>query len=209
MNGHEIHKALEVWTLQTLLNISIMLGILATGLALVQGYFRSLEKHLTLRVSIEMWKVATVLIVDLLLAGVVLVGYLVLNPDIMADIKVAVPFQPVATLLFAGALCIRLFKGGHDPESPNALRALYLMIAATTVNILGFTFIMEAASGEYLASHPSAAWMWIKAHLRSNADPRGLELAQITFWICFPILLSIFLWGVMSALKRFRPSETK
>lgn len=209
MNGHEIHKALEVWTLQTLLNISIMLGILATGLALVQSYFRSLERHLTLRVSIEVWKVATVLIVDLLLAGVVLVGYLVLNPDIMADIKVAVPFQPLATLLFAGALCLRLFKGGHDMESPNALRALYLMIVGTTMNILGFTFVMEAASGEYLASHPSATWMWIKNHLRSNADPSGLELAQITFWVCFPILLAIFLWGVMSALKRFRPTESK
>ncbi|MFZ1934168.1 MAG: hypothetical protein WCB27_09595 [Thermoguttaceae bacterium] len=90
MTEHDITKALEVWTLQNLLNISIMLGILAAGLALVQDYCKSLEKQLSLRVSIELWKVFTVLVVDILLAIVVLVGYLVVNPDIMADIKMLV-----------------------------------------------------------------------------------------------------------------------
>ena len=60
MTEHDIAKALEVWTLQNLLNISIMLGILACGLALVQGYYKSLEKHLSLRVSIELWRIFTV-----------------------------------------------------------------------------------------------------------------------------------------------------
>ena len=45
MSEHDVTKALEVWTLQTLLNISILLGVLALGFALVQGYYRSLEKH--------------------------------------------------------------------------------------------------------------------------------------------------------------------
>ena len=34
-----------------------------------------------------------------LLVATVLIGYLVLNPDIMADVKMAVPFHPVATVL--------------------------------------------------------------------------------------------------------------
>jgi hypothetical protein len=51
MNEHEIAKALEVWSLQTLLDISIVLGVFALGLALVQGYYRALEKQLALRVS--------------------------------------------------------------------------------------------------------------------------------------------------------------
>jgi hypothetical protein len=76
MTEHDITKALEVWTLQNLLNISIMFGILAAGLALVQDYYSALQKHLSLRVSIELWKVFTVLVVDILLALVVLVGYL-------------------------------------------------------------------------------------------------------------------------------------
>ena len=125
MTGHDIAKALEVWTLQNLLNVSIMLGILACGLALVQGYYKSLEKHLSLRVSIELWRIFTVLLVDILLVVVVIVGYLVLNPDIMADIKMAVPFYPITAILFSIALVLRLFHGGHDPRSKNFLAGLH------------------------------------------------------------------------------------
>lgn len=48
MDSHVIEKALEVWTLQNLLNFSIMLGILALGVAIVQKYCESIEKKLTL-----------------------------------------------------------------------------------------------------------------------------------------------------------------
>ncbi len=207
MTENDIAKGLEVWTLQTLLNISIMLGILAAGMALVQEYYKAIEKQLTLRVSIELWRVFTVILVDVLLAFVVLIGFVVLNPDIMADIKMAVPFCPVATILFAVALGLRLFHGGHDAASPNYLRALYLMFAANAINVVGFTFAMEAASDEYLKVHPSAAWEYIKAHFRSNADPHGLELAQATFYVCFPILLLVFIWGAGSALRKLQAAK--
>jgi hypothetical protein len=202
MTGHDIAKALEIWTLQNLFDISMMLGILATGLAMVRGYYQSLEKQLSLRVSIELWRMLTIVFVDVLLVIVVLVGYVVLNPDIMADIKMAVPFCPIATVLFAVALVLRLFYGGHDAASQNYLRSLYFMLAADALNVLGFTFIMEAPSGEYLASHPSVFWNYIKTHLRSNADPHGLELSQITFYVCFPILVAVLVWGVWSALRQ-------
>ena len=110
MTEHDVAKALEVWTLQNLLDLSIVLGILASGIAIVQGYYQSLEKHLSLRVSIELWRLFTVLIVDVLLVVVVLVGYLVLNPDIMADIKMAIPFYPITTILCGVALVLR-FSG--------------------------------------------------------------------------------------------------
>lgn len=201
MSHLEITKALEVWTLQSLLNLSILLGILAGGLALVQDYYRSLEARLSLRVSTELWRVGTILIVDGLLAAVVLVGYLVLNPDVLADIKVALPFQPAATVLFAWALCLRLFHGAHDPDHRSSRMAQRLILAGNALNMLGFTFVMEAASGEYLALHPSPLWTWIRTHLRSNANPYGLELAQATFFVCFPLLLAILGWGALSALK--------
>jgi hypothetical protein len=207
MNEETITKALEIWTLQNLLNISIMLGILATGLALVQDYYNSLEKHLSLRVSIELCRVCTVLLVDILLAFTVLIGYLVLNPDIMADIKMAVPFCPIATIFFAIALVLRLFHGGHHVASKNHLRALYCMFAANLMNIVGFTFVMEAASDEYLAHHPSETWEFIKSTFRSNADPTGLELSQITFYIAFPILLVVTIWGIHSALRQLNAAE--
>jgi hypothetical protein len=207
MTAHDITKALEIWTLQTLLNISIMLGILATGLALVHDYYKSLEKHLTLRVSIEIWRIFTVFIVDFMLVLVVLVGYLVLNPDIMADIKMAVPFYPIAVVHFSIALVLRLFHGGHELTSRNYFRSLYFMLAANLFNIVGFTFVAEAASDEYLAVHPSQGWEYIKSHFRSNADPSGLELTQITFYVCFPLLIAIFLWGFLSAIKKTENEE--
>lgn len=117
------------------------------GLALVQTYYRSLEKHLSLRVSIELWRIFTVILVDVLLVVVVVIGYLALNPDIMADIKMAVPFYPITSILFSIALVLRLFHGGHDPGSKNFLRAIYLMFVANVVNIVGFTFVAEAPSG--------------------------------------------------------------
>jgi len=207
MIQHDIAKALEVWALQNLLDFSILLGILAAGLAIVQGYYRELEKHLTLRVSIELWRVLTVLIVDVLLVAVVVVGYLVLNPDIMADIKIAIPFNPVATILFAVALVLRLFHGGHEAGSKNYFRSLYFMLAANVVNMVGFTFVAEAPSGEYLKRHPSDFWDFVKTCLRSNADPHGLELTQITFYVCFPILMAVLVWGVMSALGQLKAAK--
>lgn len=204
MTAHDIEKALEVWTLQNLLNISIVLGILATGLALVHDYYKAIEKRLSLRVSIELWSALTVLAVDVLLAVVVLIGLLVLNPDIMADIKVAIPFCPVATILFAVALVLRLFHGGHEPGAASNLKSLGLMFAANVINIIGFTFVMEAPSGEYLELHASPFWEYVKAHFRSNASPYGLELAQVTFYVCFPILILVLAWGAVTAMKRIK-----
>jgi hypothetical protein len=204
MTEHEVTKALEIWTLQTLLNISILLGIFALGLALVQGYYRSLEKHLTLRVSIELWRVATVVCADIVLVAIVLVGLLVLNPDIMGDIKMALPFYPITTILFGVALILRLFHGGHDVGTKNFLRSLHLMLAAAVINIVGFAFVAEAPGKEYLANHPSAFWDYLRDHLRSNADPSGLELTQATFYICFPILMAVLVWGFASAIRQIK-----
>ena len=103
MTADAIAKSLEVWLLQTLLDASIFFGILACGLAMVQSYYRALEEHLSLRVSIELWRVVTIVLVDVCLAVAVLIGYMVLNPDIMSDIKMAIPFCPIATILFAAA----------------------------------------------------------------------------------------------------------
>jgi len=206
---HEISKALEVWTLQTLLNVSILVGLVAMGFSLVQSYYASLQKYLTLRVSIEIWNIFTVLIVDLFLVVVVSIGFIILNPDIMADIKVAVPFIPIATILFAIALVLRLFYGGHEQKGKQFLTALWLMFAANIINIVGFSLIMEAPSSEYLAIHPSAFWTFIKSYLRSNAGAHGLEMAQITFYVCFPILSAIFIWGFVAALKQLKQTQDK
>ena len=207
MTGHDIEKALEAWALQNILNASIIMGMLAFGLSIIQQYYKSLEKHLTLRVSIELWNVLTTLLVDVLLTIVVIVGYVVLNPDIMADIKIAVPFIPIATILFTIALFIRLFHGGHNPTDPNHLKSVWFMLVANVINMIGFTFVMEAPGSEYLAIHPSPFWTFIKTHMHSNANPGGLELSQLTFNICFPILIVVYIWGLSSAMKHLKGNK--
>jgi hypothetical protein len=209
MNEHEIAKGLEVWILQNLLNASILVGIMASGLLLTQGYYRELNRHLNLRVSRELWNLTTVILADLALVVMFLVGYVVLNPDIMADIKMAVPFYPMATLLFTAALVLRLFKGGHEVGSFHFKWSLRLTLAANFINVIGFSFVAEAASDEYLAHHVSPFWTYLKTHLRSNADPIGLEVSQVTFYICFPILLLLSAWAVKSALAKMNLTSAK
>ncbi|HPA19297.1 MAG TPA: hypothetical protein PLU30_16240 [Verrucomicrobiae bacterium] len=209
MASHDIAKALEIWTLQNLFNVSILCGILSASAVMVQRYLAALEKRLTLRVSIELWQVFAIGAADALLLATVLIGYLVLNPDIMADIKMAVPFCQIATVLFAAALVLRLFHDGHQRGNPNFTRSLQLMWAANVLNVLGFTIIMEAPSGEYLASHPSPFWTYIKTHLRSNADPAGLELSQATFYVCFPLLMAIAIWAAVAACRQMKTTDQR
>lgn len=204
MKEEVLAKGLEIWSLQTLIDTSIALGMLALGLAVIQGYYRSLEKQLSLRVSIELWRVVTVVLVDVCLALVVLVGLVTINADIMVDAKVALPFYPVAVILYAVALMLRLFHGGHGVSSRNFFRSLYLMFVASIVNLLGFALITEAASEEYLEIHPSAFWLYLKTHFRSNGGPAGMELTQITFYVCFPLLLLVLCWGFASAVRQIR-----
>ncbi len=208
MNEHIISKGLEIWTLQTLLNISIIFGMFSLGFIIIQKYYDSLQNYLSLRVSIEVWELFTIVIADLFLTITVIIGFLVLNPDIMADIKVAVPFVPAATVLFAAGLVIRLFYDGHKPNSKNFRTSTWLIFLANLLNIVGFSFIMEAPGKEYLEYHPSPFWEFLKTNFRSNSVPNGIETAQISFYIFFPLLLIIFIVGFIRFMKNLTKSQS-
>ncbi len=203
---HEIAKALEIWTLQNMLDASIMAGFIALGFAAIGSYHRKIERSLTLRVSIEIWRVVTVLFVDILLAFMVVAGLLLINPDIMADIKMAVPFYPISIVLVAIVL-VRRLVGRHSEAGGNDRAALWLLFWANMINLVGFTFIMEAPGSEYLELHPSPTWTWLKTHLLSNALPAGLETGLLSFWIFFPALLVILLWAFRRAMSTLESTE--
>ena len=208
MNEHIISKGLEIWTLQTLLNISIIFGMFSLGFIIIRKYYDSLQNYLSLRVSIEVWELFTIVIADLFLTITVIIGFLVLNPDIMADIKVAVPFVPAATVLFAAGLVIRLFYDGHKPHGKSFRSSTWLIFLANLLNIIGFSFIMEAPGKEYLEYHPCPFWEFLKTNFRSNSIPNGIEMAQISFYIFFPILLIIFVIGFSRFMKNLAKSES-
>lgn len=209
MNEHALAKGLEVWILQNLLNGSILMGLLASGLMLAQAYYQQLERHLTLRVSLEAWRLFTVVLPDLLLAVVALVALVVINPDVMADIKMALPFYPLAALGYIFALGIRIFKGGHRAGSRPFNLALWVSLAASLINYLGFTLVAEAPGPEYLSRHANPLWEFVKTHLRSNADPAGIDLAQWSFWIYFPILLALGGWAILMATRQAKADSKK
>ena len=197
---HGIQKALEVWTLQNLCDMAILGGFAALGLLAGRVYLEMLKRRLTLRVASEMWASLTDLFVDALLTGVALVGLLVTNMDIMADIKIGLPFVPFGFLMLTIALVVRLFHHGCVVGSKAWCVALALVVIGCLANWFGFTFVMEGAGAEYLEHHPSAVAFWNGLeHLRSNENP---DLAMATFvWAC-PGLLLVFVWAVVAGAVR-------
>lgn len=193
-------KALEVWTLQNLCDLAILAGFVALGLFAGRAYLERLKSRMSLRVATEMWESLADLGVDALLTAVALIGLLVTNMDIMADIKIGLPFVPLAFLLMTIALVVRLFHGGSVVGSKAWMVTLVLLGLGCLSNWFGFTFIMEGAGDEYLDLHKSSAALWNSfEHMRSNQNP---DLAMATFvWAC-PGLLLTFVWAVVAGAIR-------
>jgi hypothetical protein len=193
-------KALEIWTLQNLCDLAILAGFVALGLLAARAYLERLKGRLTLRVAIESWESLTDLTADALLAAVALVALLVTNMDIMADIKIGLPFVPLGFLLMTVALVVRLFHGGAVVGSKAWTVVLVLMALGCLANWFGFTFVMEGAGDEYLELHPSTSAFWKGLdHMRSNRNP---DLAMATFVWAGPGLVLAFAWAVVVGAVR-------
>jgi hypothetical protein len=165
---HSIQKGLEVWSLQNVCDAAILLSFVILALVAGRAYLETLKNRLTLRVATEVWEAGTDLGLDMLLFAVVLVGLFVINPDIMADIKIALPWVPLAFVLMAVVLVIRVCYGGREVGSRAWWAAVTLLALAGLANWFGFTFVMEAAGEEYLALHPNAQ-VWVAlSRLRSD-----------------------------------------
>jgi len=204
---HGLGKALEVWTLQNLCDAAILAGFVALGLLAGRAYLERLKSRLTLRVAIEAWESFTDLAVDALLAGIALVALLVTNMDVMADIKIGLPFVPLGFLMMTVALVVRLFHGGSVVGSRAWAVALVVLVLGCLANWFGFTFVMEGAGDEYVELHPSTAAFWQGLdHLRSNKNP---DLAMATFVWAGPGLLLVFVWAVVVGAIRSAQWGTK
>jgi hypothetical protein len=195
-----IVKALEVWTLQNLCDLAILAGFAVLTLVAGRAYLERLKARLTLRAASEVWEAGTDLLIDILLAAIALVALLLTNMDIMADIKIGLPFVPVAFVLMTAALVVRLYHGGSVVGSKAWVVTLALLAVACLANWFGFTFVMEGAGDEYLGLHPEAAGFWSGLeHLRSNKNP---ELAMATFRWTGPALLLLLGWAVLMGVVR-------
>lgn len=201
MNGDvlidAIRKALEMWTLQNVCNGAILLGFVVLPLVVGRGYLEVLKTRLSLRVAIEAWETGVDIIVDALLFFVTLVGVFITNLDVLADIKVAVPWIPLAMLLMGVALIIRAFYGGHVPGSTAWWTALGVIFVACVLNWFGFTFVMEAPGHEFV-NLPFADTLMSLRNMRSNVN---FGLTMTTFLFMAPLFGLLFLWAFLAAAR--------
>src|SRR5947207_958272 len=102
-------KALEIWSAQTLCDIGILVSILSFCLHVGRPYFERILSRFTLRVAADLWWVAYVVLRDGSLFLAFLFGLLNLNMDLLADIKIGLPFVPFGTVLMAAALAGKVF----------------------------------------------------------------------------------------------------
>ena len=199
-----VRKALEEWSLQNTVDGAIIASFLALGAIAGRAYLDAIKRRLSLRVAIEVWDVASDVVADLLLLAVAVVGLLTINPDIFADVKIALPFCPLAFVLLGVALVVRLFHGGSRVGSRAWVVATGLVAAGALLNWFGFTFVMEAAGHEWLDNHPSATWEALRA-MRSNLNP---ELSTATFLWAQPAMFAVFVWavivGAVQTWRRYR-----
>jgi hypothetical protein len=195
-----IYKGLEIWSLQSLCDVAIMMSFAILALVAGRAHLDKLKRGLTLRVASEVWETGADLLVDVLLFGVVLAGLFFINPDIMADIKIGVPWVPLAMVLLAVALVLRACHGGRVIGSTAWWVAFVLIVLACAANWFGFTFVMEAAGDEYIKDKTQSLWPVLQ-RMRSDKNP---ELALLTFQLANPALVLVFLWGIIAGVIQTR-----
>lgn len=197
------YKALEIWTAQTLLNIGILFSIISALLHLGRPYFERILSRMTLRVAADIWWLLYIILKDGLLFMSVVFIFLNMNLDLMADIKIGLPFVPLGMLLLIVALIIKVFKNTEDVNKLSII-SNYIVASGAFLNLFGYVFVMEAPGDEYTASKQQF-WMMMKSW-RSNLNP---EFATIIFYITFTLLIALSIITVIAFAKKLNASNKK
>ena len=194
-------KALEVWTAQTICNVGILLSVVSFLLHVGRPYFDRILDRLTLRVAADLWWLLYVALRDGTLFVAVLFGFLNLNLDLMADIKIGLPFVPLGTVVLSVALAVKVFANAED-----LTRAYRLATTATAIgvllNVVGYVFVMEAPGAEYPAA-ASPFWQTMVSW-RSNRNP---ALATATFYVAIGLLTALAIIVTLKALRALGSSQ--
>lgn len=185
-------KALEIWTAQTLCDVGILSSVISFLLHIGRPYFERILSRFTLRVAADLWWMMYVVLRDGSLFFAVLFGFLNLNLDLMADIKIGLPFVPFGTVALAAALVVKVFRNTEDINKSFRF-ATYLVVIGGLLNIVGYVFVMEGPGSEYAIAQ-SVFWQTLHSW-RSNKNP---ELSVMTFYFSF-LMISVI--GVVAIVK--------
>ncbi|MBI2214779.1 MAG: hypothetical protein HYU52_14125 [Acidobacteria bacterium] len=191
-------KALEIWTAQSVCDVGILLSFVSLLLHLGRPYFERILGRLTLRVAADLWWLAYVVLRDGTLLVAALCGLWCLNLDLMADIKIALPFVPLATVALVIALALKVFGNAEDLN--RRYRGVVLWVAlAAFLNMIGYVFVMEAPGPEYAVAR-QPFWQAMRA-LRSNANP---DLAVATFYVTLLLIGGVTVFAIVRSFGLLR-----
>jgi hypothetical protein len=191
-------KALEVWTAQTVCDLGILLSIVSFLLHIGRPYFERILSRFSLRVAADIWWIMYVVLRDGTLFFAFLFGLSHLNLDIMADIKVGLPFVPLGTVSLAVALLLKVFRNAEDINTSYRC-ATYLVSLGAFLNTIGYVLVMEGAGDEY-AGAKIGFWKWMES-LRSNENP---QLATIVFYLSWFLLVCFAAIAILKAMRLYR-----
>ena len=196
-------KALEIWSVQSLCDLGIILSIVSWLLHVARPYFERIQGRLTLRMAAELWWLAYIVVRDGALVAAMLTGLFCLNLDLMADIKVGLPFVPLGTVALSAALWIKVFRNTEDVNRNFGI-GMWLVGLGALLNTLGFVLVMEAPGAEYEAAK-TAFWRTMVSW-RSNENP---ALATITFYVAAAFLAVLAIAAIIASARLFRQGATK
>jgi len=192
------YKALEVWSAQSILDLGILFSIISALLHIGRPYFERILSRMTLRVAADLWWIAYVILRDGLLFFSVLFIFLNTNLDLMADIKIALPFVPFGMVLLVIALLIKVFGNTEDVNKLSIINN-YIICTGAFLNLIGYAFVMESPGDEYAVT-TQPFWIFMDS-LRSNKNP---WLATVVFYITFGMLIITFLVAIILSIKQAR-----
>lgn len=195
------YKALEVWTAQTLLDLGILFSIISALLHIGRPYFERILSRMTLRVAADLWWLVYVILRDGLLFFSVLFIFLNVNLDLMADIKVGLPFVPLGMVVLVIALIIKVFRNTEDFNKLSLINN-YIIAFGAFLNALGYILVMEAPGDEYAAAK-QPFWQ-LMTSMRSNANP---WLSTVTFYLTFGLLIATFIVALYFFSRQYRNKE--
>jgi len=192
------YKALEIWTAQTLLNLGILFSIISALLHIGRPYFERILSRMTLRVAADMWWIIYIILRDGLLFFSVLFIFLNVNLDLMADIKIGLPFVPIGMDILVIALIIKVFRNTEDFNKLSRMNN-YIITFGAFLNFLGYLLVMEAPGDEYSAAK-QPFWTLMKS-LRSNVNP---WLSTVVFYITFGLLIITLVVSLFFFSRQFK-----
>ena len=190
-----ISKSFETWTIMNAYIIALILLFTGSMLQFATGFYERSLDNFKIKLSGENWAVLFFVIRDFSLFGSFVIGILLINPDMFADVKLPLPFFPAGVIFLGIALIIKLKYNLKTNTSRYRIFNLFLVLAAF-VQYFGFVLVAEAASEDWIVSGTAGElWIFLQG-LRPNLNP---SLSMWTFYICFPIL--IFILAMMTGAR--------